>query len=322
MTDTDLGTAEWLELDAQLRERWGIPLAQGSIAEQRDRARRLADTLAAATATAPATACRIHEIEIDAGGLGTYARVYEPLDHGDTVPSQLFLHGGGFVHGSPRELVNESVLSWRAVSTGVRILSLAYALAPEHPFPAARDQTIHVLEELRDRAGELRIDRDRLGLGGNSAGASIAASASLAIAQGAGPSIHHLALEVPAVSLRGIHDLLASADLQAREEVDTLLRAYRPDSDGAAFVADAAGLDGFPPTLIVAAEHDPLRPGAALLADRLRATGIEVAEHVVPGTLHGSAGITRTSTSSQRWQQIVDGALRTAYGTRTDGDAR
>ncbi|WP_197517337.1 alpha/beta hydrolase fold domain-containing protein [Microbacterium karelineae] len=315
MLDSGLGTAEWLALEAQLRERWGVPTAEGTIADQRDRARRLADTLAGATAVAPASACRIHEIEIDADALGTYARVYEPLDRGAAVPSQLFLHGGGFIHGSPRELVNESMLSWRAVRTGVRIVSMAYALAPEHPFPAARDQTIRVLAELRVRASELRIDIDRLGLGGNSAGASIAASATLELARRGASDLHHLSLEVPAVSLRGLHDLLVDAPQAQRDEIDTLLEAYRPDTDGAAFAADAADLGGFPPTLVVAAEHDPLRQGAALLADRLRATGVDVAEHVVPGTLHGSPGITRSSTSAQRWQRLVDRALQDAYGT-------
>ncbi|MCO1338876.1 hypothetical protein BJH93_08225 [Kocuria polaris] len=315
MLDTDFGTTEWLALAAQFRDRWGDPTAGGSIVEQRERARRLADTLAGATAVAPTPACRIHEIEIDADTLGTYARLYEPLDRSDAVPTQLFLHGGGFIHGSPRELVNESMLSWRAVRTGVRIVSLAYALAPEHPFPAARNQTIRALAELRARASELRIDIDRLGLGGNSAGASIAASATLELARSGGPNLHHLALEVPAVSLRGLHELLADAQQAQRDEIDALLQAYRPDTDGAAFAADAADLEGFPPTLIVAAEHDPLRQGAALLAERLRATGVDVAEHVVPGTLHGSPGITRSSTSAQRWQSLVDGALLRAYGT-------
>ncbi|PWH07289.1 hypothetical protein DEO23_01140 [Brachybacterium endophyticum] len=344
MAELDEGIQDWAELEQMLRARWPLSSADADLAERRDVARRVADTLAAATALPPTDACRIREIEVDASApadapRAPFARVYEPADHDGPLPTQLFLHGGGFVFGSARELINDSVLAARTAATGIRHVSLAYSLAPEHPFPTARDQAVRVFDELHERAEELGIDPERLGLGGNSAGASIIASAALALerraaAHGSGessaareggtaggtpPRPHHLFLEVPAVSLNALHELAAGADDTVSSAIEAeyakLIEQYRPALDGSAFVADAEDLPPFPPTLILAAEHDPLRSGASLLAARLRELGTPVREHVVPGTQHASAGITRTSPAARRWQQIIVEDLADAYET-------
>lgn len=306
----DAGLMAWSSLVATLEATWPIPDGL-SIREEREVRRRIADTLAAATAAPIDDGARIHEIRLALGGRTGFARVYEPWGTTAPAPTQVFLHGGGFVYGGARELVNDSMLAARSVATGIRIVSLEYPLAPEHPFPEARDVTIAALGELIERADELGVDVTRLGLGGNSAGASIAASATLQIARAGGPTLHHLCLEVPAVSLHGLEQYGGEDAEVLRDAVDR----YRPARDGSAFVADADDLDGFPPTLIMLAEHDPVSPGGALLAARLVSAGTPVSVHTVPDTVHASPGLTRVSTQAAQWSGIVDAALRTAYGT-------
>ncbi|MFJ3958242.1 alpha/beta hydrolase [Arthrobacter sp. NPDC090010] len=312
--EQDEGQNEWLELLQRLNQQW--PLSPDMpIAEERRVRRRIADTLAAATADPVDDGARIHEFAVEAGGWGGFVRIYEPWRIGDNAPTQLFLHGGGFVHGSTRELVNDSLLAARAVATGIRIVSFEYPLAPEHPFPAARDATVALLAELVERAPQLGIDVGRLGLGGNSAGASVAASAALRLAAEDRQTIHHLLLEVPAVSLAKL-DAFFREHPEYAQEYAAILAHYRPALDGSAFVADAAELRGFPSTLLMLAEADPVTEGGLLLADRLRAVDVPVRAHVVPGTSHATPGITRISTQAMQWRAIVDGELRTAYRTQ------
>ncbi|MGO1078997.1 alpha/beta hydrolase [Inquilinus sp. CA228] len=78
----------------------------------------------------------------------------------------LYFHGGGFVAGSPAS--HRCVTGWLAQLTGMRVLSARYRLAPEHPFPAQRDDAVAACAAL---AG---MGTDRLILAGDSAGACVA----------------------------------------------------------------------------------------------------------------------------------------------------
>lgn len=271
----------------------------------------------------------IEEIELPvSGGRTSYLRRYRPRSAAGAaaLPSQLFLHGGAFIFGSPREQVNDRLLSHRAAETELQIFSLAYGLAPEHPYPVGRDDALTALGHLAAQADELGIDTARLGLGGNSAGATIAASTALAAVAGRGPTAprpHHLFLEVPAGSFR--LDQFDEADLpedlpaRARElsdSVDTVLGAYLPDPaaiDEFASPADAPDPSGLPPTVVVIAEYDELRPTGQLLAQRWQAAGVPVTVHELPGHLHASCSLTATYDGARQWQTLVAAELGAAY---------
>lgn len=75
----------------------------------------------------------------------------------------VYFHGGGFVAGSPA--THRCVTAWLAKLTGMRVLSVRYRLAPEHPFPAQRDDAV---------AACAGLAADRLILAGDSAGACVA----------------------------------------------------------------------------------------------------------------------------------------------------
>lgn len=318
-TSLDAGTTAWREAEAQLRALFaqlprlpgseGEPDSGSALQERREQARRLSDALAALTAEHPTSDCRIAEHLLPEaavpGPRRPVLRIYEPWDATGPSPAQLFLHGGGFLFGSSRESVNDAVLAARTLRTGIRHLSLDYALAPEHPFPIARDQVIRALSAVRERADQFGIDPTRLGLGGNSAGASIAASAAVEISRRGGEMPHHLLLEVPAVSVR----TLGHATADQRAEMEQLLAQYAPSGGGDAFVADAPDLPPLPPLILALSEHDPLRAGGELLARRVRAAGGEVREIRIPGTLHGSPGATAISTAARTWQEALAGEL-------------
>jgi acetyl esterase/lipase len=95
----------------------------------------------------------------------------------ECLPVLLYLHGGGFVIGSPN--THDSLCRQLALRSGVAVLSLAYRLAPEHRFPSAVDDTWAALRHLALHAGAFGLDGSRLAVGGDSAGGTLAAVAAL-----------------------------------------------------------------------------------------------------------------------------------------------
>ncbi len=102
-------------------------------------------------------------------------RVYTPAAAraGDVLPGLIYFHGGGFVAGSLD--THDPICRSLTNASGCRVLSVDYRLAPEHPFPAAIADGNAATAWIAAHAPELAIDPDRLGLCGDSAGATLAA---------------------------------------------------------------------------------------------------------------------------------------------------
>jgi acetyl esterase len=79
----------------------------------------------------------------------------------------VYFHGGGFVAGSPQ--THRSVTAWLAKLSGMRVLSACYRLAPEHPFPAQREDAVAACA-----AAAGAFDGAQVFLAGDSAGACVA----------------------------------------------------------------------------------------------------------------------------------------------------
>ncbi|PRB16620.1 alpha/beta hydrolase fold domain-containing protein [Microbacterium sp. MYb62] len=260
-------------------------------------------------------------VEIDdlmvAGGAGPLrARRYRPASATGALPTMLWLHGGGWTGGTIDELLNDRLCADRALRSGVQIVALEYRLAPEHPFPAPVDDAVATLASLRERADELAVDAARLGIGGNSAGATIAATTALR-QRDAGAPLHHQTLEVLPAALRlfgeSMHRYLGTAEM---EDVEHLAEVYRAGAP----LAEASPLDapdhrGLAPALILAAEFDPLRDGAAAYADALRVAGVPVVLRIGPGHDHASPGLTGRWQGAREWRDVFVSELADAYRT-------
>jgi acetyl esterase/lipase len=72
----------------------------------------------------------------DTSAMQVSLRVYEPLERSELLPGILFVHGGGFVCGTPAEF--DSFCDHLVEAVDAVVVSVAYRLAPEHPFPAGR----------------------------------------------------------------------------------------------------------------------------------------------------------------------------------------
>jgi acetyl esterase len=216
---------------------------------------------------------------------GRPARRYAPQVR--PLPALLYLHGGGFVIGSLE--THDSLCRQLALRSGCAIVSLDYRLAPEHPFPAAVDDTWAALQALLQRPAEAGIER-LLGVGGDSAGGTLAAVAALHARDRGWPLALQL-LITPGTTAHAdtaSHKLFAEGFLLDAATIawmfdHTIPHAHRRDWRFAPLEAE---VDDVAPACVILAECDPLVDEGLAYADRLRAAGVPVALELLRGVTH------------------------------------
>lgn len=250
--------------------------------------------------------------------LRRYLPTEQSADAQARYPTQLWCHGGGFLLGSVDEIVNDRICAARADAAGIQIISVGYRLAPEDPYPAGIEDLLLAYETaLTDP--ELAVDTTRLGLGGVSSGAYVAAVGALRIRDEHSVQPVHVALESPMLAFERSGDpsesFASDADVSFLGEV---VATFLPPEvrDGYALPLQMDDLHRLPPTLVISSEFDPLRDSAERYGARLRDAGNVVTMIREPGQLHGSSVLTATSARSREWQSHVRDALRAAYRTQ------
>lgn len=217
-------------------------------------------------------------------------RRYTPA--GDDVPTVVFFHGGGYVFGG---LETHDVLCRRlARESGCVVLSVAYRLAPEHPFPAAVEDCYAATEWAAANPEQLG-GAPGLAVAGDSAGGTLAAVVALMAAERDGPEIDHQALLYPAIGVNEQQDsvqenagiVLDEADLRFFQRC--YFRSEIHERNPYADPAQAPDLSALPSATVITAGFDPLRDGATAYADRLAADGVDVRAENYPAQVHGFA---------------------------------
>ncbi|RLK52621.1 alpha/beta hydrolase [Microbacterium telephonicum] len=228
-----------------------------------------------------------HRVDAD----GVRVRVYRPAN--PSGAALLWIHGGGLVLGAAA--MDDGLCGETARDLGVTVVSVDYRFAPRHPFPAAIDDAWTAWRWLQARVGNLGLDRDRIAIGGQSAGGGLAA-ALVQRAVDAGDRVAAQWLFCPMLDDRTATD--RARDAQAHFVWDNRAnlvgwRSYLGDSLGAAELPPYAAaarrddLAGLPPTWIYASEIELFLEEDRAYADRLRAAGVDVTFDLVPGAPHG-----------------------------------
>jgi acetyl esterase len=217
------------------------------------------------------------DLTADLPGAAVAVRIYRP--QGDRPhPAILWLHGGGFVAGSI--VTHDSVCAGICASVSCSVIAANYRLAPEHPYPAALDDAVGLLRWAVGQASALGIDPERLAVGGDSAGATLALCAAQRLA--GVPRLRLLALAYPVTdgdSTRPSYADAAGSAYLSRAMMEYFLKHYLPGGASAAAGAlplRSGSFDGLPPTFVVTAGHDPLHDEGVALVERLRAAGVAV----------------------------------------------
>ena len=220
-------------------------------------------------------------------------RIYAPAGVGahEVLPGLVYFHGGGLVAGSLE--THDGICRALAAASRCRLLSVDYRLAPEHSFPAAIDDGLAATWWVATHAAELGLDPDRLGVCGDSAGATLAAVVCQSAAALGQPRLACQFLLCPIMDYAAESDSrrsLAQGYLIDRATLEHDLRHYLgPEADRAdprVSPLRAPGVMNLPPTVIHTAEFDPLRDEGAAYAERLRAAGVKITYRCHPGMIH------------------------------------
>jgi len=200
-------------------------------------------------------------------------------------PTMLYFHGGGYVMGSA--FGYRGLAGALAMAAEACVVVPEYRLAPEHPFPAAVEDSVAALRGLlaAHPAGHVAV-------GGDSAGSALAIAACLAQREAGGPQPAGLLLASPWTDLA-----FESPSFTAAEARDPWMSGPRLRRSAGLYLGDAdphdpraspvhADLRGLPPMLVQVGGDEVLLDDAVRLADRARAAGVPVELEVAPGMWH------------------------------------
>jgi acetyl esterase len=269
----------------------------------------------------------MHSI-VDGDAKGVPVRIYRPLETADPTPALVYFHGGGWVVGSIE--THDGIARALAKRAGCAVISVDYRLAPEHRYPAALEDCWTAARWVLETAGELRLDDERIGVGGDSVGGALATIVARKGRDAGMPFAAQLLL-YPTTTTRidtPSYSLYSSGYGLTRSAMAWYWKQYLGDSDGSTDpdISPSALMDmrRLPRSIVVTAEADVLRDEAETYAQRMFLAGTETEGYRYDGMIHGflrMAGIVDRSRAA--FDEIAE-SLRPALakGWREDFSAK
>jgi acetyl esterase len=218
-------------------------------------------------------------------------RIYRPASVSGPVPTVVYAHGGGFVFC---DLDSHDGLC-RAFTNLIPavVVSVAYRLAPENPWPAAAEDVFAVTQWAARNADALGGDADRIIVGGDSAGGHIAATVALMARDCGAPALAAQLLLYPMIAPHfdtESYRAFGAGYYNPRPALQWYWDQYLPspaDREHPYAAPLNADLRGLPPAIVVTAGHDPLRDEGHAFGDALAHAGVATTRLDYEGAIHG-----------------------------------
>jgi acetyl esterase len=259
---------------------------------------------------------RVEDRTLPGPGGALRIRLYSPV-RVEILPALIYFHGGGLVAGTLD--THDSIARALAHAGAVRVLSVDYRLAPEHPFPAALEDAMAAVRYISQHAVDFGIDGTRLGICGDSAGATLATATCQAAARAGSPRLALQLLICPILDYsRSTPSKLAlsSGYLVDQATLDHDLMHYVPQGTNPAnpLISPllAENVKGMPPTLIHTAEFDPLRDEGRNYFERLTQARNQVSYTCHPGMIHLFYGLGAVIPYARTAFEQIGGEIRAA----------
>ncbi|NTV89551.1 MAG: alpha/beta hydrolase, partial [Clostridiales bacterium] len=218
--------------------------------------------------------------------------IFEPWGIGDGAPCLIYMHGGAFaLQAAPH---HKKLVCEYAEKTPCKVVYVDYRLAPRYRFPVGAEDCYAAFEWVCKNAGELGVDKNRIAVGGDSAGGALAAAVCLMSRDRSTAGICFQMLIYPVTDARQITESIKNytdtpmwnSKLNAKMW-ELYLGDGKQDSRGYASPMEAPSLDGLPDSYIEVAEFDCLHDEGIAFAEALRKSGNQVELHKTAGTVHG-----------------------------------
>ena len=241
---------------------------------------------------------------------GAGARLYRPTAAAAPTAALLWIHGGGYLLGSPEQ---DDALCRRYVQRlGIVVAAARYRLAPEHPYPIPLEDCYQVLTWL---AGLPGVDADRIAIGGASAGGGRTAALSFLARDRGEVSPVLQVLSYPMLDDRTVGPELDKPGFRLWNTRSNRFgwTSYLGGADPAMAVpARRTDLAGLAPAWLGVGTLDLFCAEDLAYAARLNAAGVECEVHEVPGAFHGFDGLAPKAAVSQAYFDSTCASLRRA----------
>lgn len=233
-----------------------------------------------------------HEIE-SYDGERIECFLVSPRSVAKNAPCLIYVHGGGFVLSAAGYHYKNAMRYAKEV--GCKVVFVNYRLAPEHPHPVFFEDSYAAMRWAYDNAEALGIDTTRIGIGGDSAGSTLAVGVCLMARDRQHPvRFAFQMLPYPYLDARNNSESckkytdtpMWNSTLSGKIAPMTKADKSRPDYVYYSPV-EADSFEGLPPAYIETAEFDCLHDDGILYAEKLRKAGIEVTLNETKGTMHG-----------------------------------
>tara|TARA_B110000977_G_scaffold1180_1_gene1721 strand:+ start:15134 stop:16069 length:936 start_codon:yes stop_codon:yes gene_type:complete len=227
-------------------------------------------------------------------------------------PAVLWIHGGGYIMGNAEDERAKII----ADHCNCTVFSVDYRLAPEHPFPAGPNDCYAALGWIMNDAKALGIDKDRVAIGGASAGSGMAAGVALM-----NRDKDNFPLQLQLLLYPMIDNLHATRSGKLENHPiwkrSTSFNAWEMYLDGIpgkqaspyAAATRATDLTGLPPAYICVGSEDLFRDENIDYAQRLMAADVPCEFSIFPGLYHGADSFIPTARVSRRLNRAFLHAL-------------
>ncbi len=245
-----------------------------------------------------------------------------PKALGKNVPCLVYLHGGGFVLAAAGYHYKNAMRYVKEV--GCKVLFVNYRLAPKYPHPVFFEDCYAAFCWAYENAETLGIDNTRMGIGGDSAGSTLAVGVCMMVRDRKHPAkILFQMLPYPFLDARNNSESckkytdtpMWNSKLSNRIAPMTKVDKRRPDYVYYSPV-EAENFAGLPPAYIETAEFDCLHDDGILYSKKLRSAGLDVTLNETKGTMHGfdimqKASITKSALTARisfmkKWYNLTD----------------
>lgn len=218
--------------------------------------------------------------------------IYEPKDIPQNAPCLIYLHGGAFaLKAAP---YHKNLVCEYALKTPCKVIFVDYRLAPKYAFPVGVEDCYAAFEWVSSHAEELSIDHKRIAIGGDSAGAALAAAVNLMARDRKAPDICFQMLIYPVTDARQITESIEKYvdtpmwNSKLNQKMWKLyLKNGVPSHREYASPMEAASFDNLPDSYVEVSEFDCLRDEGINFAEALRESGNHVELYQTTGTVHG-----------------------------------
>lgn len=240
-------------------------------------------------------------------------------DPSEKLPCLVYIHGGGWVIGDLD--THDYVCRRLANAAGCSVVSVDYRLSPEHKFPAAVEDCEAAVRFVASEAERLRIDAERLAVGGDSAGGALSAVMAHLARDGVLPPVVMQLLIYPGTDISMSHpsyDRAGLADMPLSGELARWFKAHYLSSeadadDWRASPLRAPRLDGLADAFILTVGYDPLVDEGQEYARKLEAAGVRVSHLHLSDQVHGFITMSKVIRAAETTLDTMALALRRAF---------